>query len=211
MAMAPAAVACGTANATQGTEGLHGPPTPTVDSGTTPVTTGTATASATPAPLAPVLLTDPNQLAQLVQQSLAALSPSMQGVGAIPGDPMELGLRALGARLAPGMQPDGPMAKGTLREGDHLAFMTTLEPGRCYTIVGFSPPTQVANLDLNLFAPPLYLALAGQDTTDDAAPSLGKENAPMCPIVPIALQYKVDVVARKGAGMVGVQVFSKPK
>ncbi len=32
-----------------------------------------------------------------------------------------------------------------------------------------------------------------------------------CPISPIAIPYRVDVIARKGAGRVGVAVFSKVK
>jgi hypothetical protein len=68
----------------------------------------------------------------------------------------------------------------------------------------------VKNLDLNLLAPPFYNMLSGQDTTDNNTPVVGKGNQPMCPIIP-GLQYKVDIVARAGAGQVGAQVYSKNK
>jgi hypothetical protein len=42
-------------------------------------------------------------------------------------------------------------------------------------------------------------------------PVVGKGNGPMCPIIPVPVQYKVDILARKGAGAVGVQVYSKSK
>ena len=40
---------------------------------------------------------------------------------------------------------------------------------------------------------------------------LGKGKAATCPISPIAIPYRVDVVARKGAGRVGVAVYSRAK
>ena len=108
------------------------------------------------------------------------------------------------------MQPEGQIAKGNLKEGEHLTFLVPMTAGKCYTILGFSPPGQVKNLDLNLLAPPFYNMLSGQDTTDNNMPVVGKGNQPMCPLIP-GLQYKVDIVARSGAGQVGAQVYSKNK
>jgi hypothetical protein len=89
--------------------------------------------------------------------------------------------------------------------------MVPMQAGKCYALIGFSPPGQIRNVDLNLLAPPFYNILAGQDTTDDNTPIIGKAPNPMCPIVPVPLNYKVDIVARAGAGQVGVQLFSRPK
>jgi hypothetical protein len=164
-----------------------------------------------PGPLGPVVTTDPNQLATLFQQAAAAGAALMQNPGAISGDPVETGIKLAATKSAPGMSPEGQMAKGNLSEGQHISFVVPMQAGKCYTIIGFSPPGGVKNLDLNLLAPPFYNILAGQDTTDDNQPIIGKGNNPMCPITPLPLQYKVDVVARKGAGQAGVQVFSKSK
>jgi hypothetical protein len=103
------------------------------------------------------------------------------------------------------------MAKGNLAEGGHLEFLVPMQAGKCYTIVGFSPPGQVKNLDLNVLAPPFYNVLSGQDSSDDNTPVVGKGSQPMCPIIPLPVQYKVDILARKGAGNVGVRVYSKTK
>jgi hypothetical protein len=109
------------------------------------------------------------------------------------------------------MSPEGQEAVGTLQEGGHLAFMVPMQGGKCYTLIGCSPPGQVKNLDLNLLAPPFYNVLAGQDTSDDNHPIIGGAGKPMCPIVPVALNYKVDIAARSGSGSVAVQLYSKSK
>jgi hypothetical protein len=158
-----------------------------------------------------VVTTDPNQLATLFAQAAAAGQAMLQTPGAVPGDPVELGIKAAAMKHAAGEQPVGQIAKGTLQEGGHQEFMVTMQPGSCYTIVGFSPPGQIKNVDLHLLAPPFYNFLAGQDVTDNNVPTIGSTPSPMCPIIPVPLQYKVDITARTGSGNVGVQVFSKTK
>jgi hypothetical protein len=178
--------------------------------------------------------TDPQQLqamfAQAAQAAQAFLqppggapsavpkgnTPPPSGIPAIPGamlptDLVDAGIKAVALLQAQGMQPEGSQAKGQLAEGGHLEFMVPMQAGKCYTLIGFSPPGQVKNLDLNLLAPPFYNVLAGQDASDDNTPVIGKAPNPMCPIVPVPLNYKVDIVARAGAGQVGVQLFSRPK
>ena len=90
-------------------------------------------------------------------------------------------------------------------------MMVTLQAGKCYTLVGFSAPGAVSDVDLNLLAPPLYLTLAGQDLTHNNTPTIGASPSPMCPVIAFPLQYKLDVFARDGSGMVAVQLYSKTK
>jgi hypothetical protein len=33
----------------------------------------------------------------------------------------------------------------------------------------------------------------------------------MCPAIPVAIPYKVDIFAKSGGGQVAAQVYSKPK
>jgi hypothetical protein len=152
---------------------------------------------------------DPNSL----QAILAGIQGALQGVlvmpGSLPNDLVEAGLKAHALRVAPGMQPEGEQLKQSLTEGQHAVMMVTLQAGKCYAIVGFSPPGSVKDLDLNLLAPPLYITLAGQDTTHDRTPSIGGSPSPMCPVIALPLQYKLDVFARHGAGPVAVQLYSK--
>ncbi len=125
------------------------------------------------------------------------------------GDPAELGLRAAAAKHAPGMTADGQVAKGNLAEGGHVVFLANLEPSRCYTLVAYG--AGVADLDLNLLAPPLYNILAGQDGMAGPTAVIGAAPRPMCPILPIAVPYKIDIHAKRGGGPVAAQVYSKPK
>ncbi len=161
-------------------------------------------------PLSTVLTTDPNQLQKMFSAAGAAPAAAMAPGGSI-GDPIEGDIKTLAAKQAPGMQPDGPIAKGTLQEGGHLEMMVTLAPGKCYSVIGFSPSGGVTDLDLHLLAPPLYNILSGEDTTDDNMPVIAKTPNPMCPSVAANVPYKVDIFAERGSGAVGVQLFSRAK
>jgi hypothetical protein len=180
------------------------PPAATSDAGTTTATAPTPDAG----PLSTVLTTDPNQLSALLSAVAAAGSANLQPGGSAT-DPIEAGIKATAAKHAKGMQPEGPIARGDLKEGDHLTFLTNLQAGKCYAIVGFAPKGTVHDLDLRLLAPPFYNMLSGEDTTDDNTPVVGKDPTPMCPVIPVPLAYKVDIHAQKGAGKVGVQLYSK--
>jgi hypothetical protein len=173
--------------------------------------TPAGSSSAPPGPLGPVGTNDPNSLSQIFAQAAAAASAALGQPGAITGDPTEAGIKLIALKAAPGMQAEGQIAKGQLQEGGHLAFMIPMQAGKCYALVGFSPPGQIADVDLNLLSPPFYNVLSGQDLTHDNAPVIGRAPNAMCPVVPLPLNYKVDIVARKGAGQVGVQLFSKSK
>ncbi|HZU84398.1 MAG TPA: hypothetical protein VE987_15820 [Polyangiaceae bacterium] len=167
-----------------------------------------APTASTPPPLAP---TDPNSL----QGILAGIQGALQGTvvpgGAMSGDVTDAGLKLSAVRVAPGMQAEGDELKQTLSEGQHAVMMVTMQAGKCYTIVGFSPPGGVKDLDLNLLAPPFYMTLAGQDLTHNNAPAIGASPSPMCPVTPFPLQYKLDVFAKSGSGQVAVQLYSKAK
>ncbi len=148
---------------------------------------------------------DPNALAQLLAAAAAAGSAWLAPMGG--GDPAEVGLRAAAAKYAPGMSPEGQVAKGNLTEGGHVEFMANMDPSKCYTIVGYG--AGVTDLDLNLLAPPLYNFLAGGGSGHSVLPVIGQK--PMCPVIPLSVPYKIDIYAKKGGGPVAAQVYSKPK
>ncbi len=170
-----------------------------------------SSASASAPPLSSVLTTDPNQLAAMFAAAASAAAANLQNPGGATADTVEAGIKKAAAKHAPGMQPDGQLAKGTLQEGGHLEMMVNMQAGKCYAIIGYSPPGGVKDLDLHLLAPPFYNILSGEDTTDDNVPIVGKGPNPMCPVIPVAIPYKVDMFAQKGAGPVGVQLYSKTK
>jgi len=185
---------------------------------------GAPAASGSNTPLGPVVTSDPNQLSAIFAQAAQAAQAFLQppgsaggsgggggGAGGLPTSLADGCIKALALQNAQGMSPEGQEATGNLQEGGHLAFMVPMQGGKCYTLIGCSPPGQIKNVDLNLLAPPFYNFLAGQDTTDDNHPIIGPAGKPMCPIVPMALNYKVDIVARSGSGSVAVQLYSKSK
>lgn len=172
-----------------------------------------SSASATPPPLAS---SDPNSLQSILQGLQGAIQGTlMPGSGSSGGgpvaDPTDAGLRLFALKAAPGMQPEGEEMKQSFTQGQHAVMMVTLQAGKCYTLVGFSAPGGVQDVDLNLLAPPLYMTLAGQDMTHNNTPSIGASPSPMCPVIAFPLQYKLDVFARQGSGVVAVQLFSKAK
>jgi len=165
-------------------------------------------ASQAPAPLAPA---DPNTLVGILQGIQGALQGQLVAPGTVPADVTDAGLKLYAAHVAPGMQPEGSELKQPLNEGQHAVMMVTMQAGKCYAIVGFSPLGGIKNLDLNLLAPPLYYTLAGQDIAHGSTPALGASPSPMCPVIAFPLQYKLDVFARSGSGQVAVQLYSKNK
>jgi hypothetical protein len=190
------------------------PPGSVIVTGTT--TTGAPSASAPAAPppadqaaLASVLTTDANQLSAIA--SAAASAPAAKSEPSADAKELEKGLVAVASSGAPGMKPDGAMAGGKLKEGEHLSWSVTLAPGKCYAIVGYSPTGEVQDLDLHVLAPPFFTMLAGEDTTDDNAPVVGSGPNPMCPVAAAKLPYKVDITSQKGTGRAAVQLFSKTK
>jgi hypothetical protein len=165
-------------------------------------------ATAAPAPLAP---TDPNSLQGIIAGLQAAIPGQLAMPGGMTADPVEAGLKLLAMKDAPGMQPEGQELKQSLNEGQHAVMMVTLQAGKCYAVLGFSPLGGVKDLDLNLMAPPLYMTLAGQDMTHNNTPGIGAAPNAMCPVVMFPLQYKLDVFARVGSGPVVVQLYAKNK
>jgi hypothetical protein len=164
-------------------------------------------AAGSAAPPSPFPGLDPNLLAQIQAAGAAVMAPG----GAVGGDMTDLGLKAAAARYAPGMQPEGAMAKDTLAENGHKEMTVTMQGGKCYTIIGFSPLGGIKNVDLHLMAPPFYNVQAGADSSADNTAVIGGGNQPTCPITPFPIQYKLDIHAKQGGGPVGVQVYSKTK
>jgi hypothetical protein len=164
-----------------------------------------APAAAPTGTLAPV---DPNSLQGILNGLQGALGGQTVAPGGV-GDLTDVGLKAQAMRVAPNMQPEGDELKQNMTEGQHVVISVTMQAGKCYTIVGFSPIGAVKNLDLNLLT--LINTLAGQDLTHNNTPVIGSAPSQMCPVLMFPVQYKLDVFAQSGAGPVAVQVFSKNK
>jgi hypothetical protein len=125
---------------------------------------------------------------------------------------IDLAITTAAPKVAARMDREGQPGRATLRENEHFSMMVTLSPNRCYTFVGFSPPGAVSQLDMKLYGPPFFNVEAGKSSAGDKAmPVIGKGAAALCPVAPIPVPYKLDVVATKGAGRIGVNVFARNK
>lgn len=125
---------------------------------------------------------------------------------------LDAALAAAAAKHAPKMTPAGSVGRATLAPNEHFNMIVNMEPGRCYTIIGVSAPGQVQQLDLKLLMPPFYTVMAGNSGANDKnTPVIGKGTQALCPIIPLAVPYKVDAVATKGAGRIAVQAYARSK
>jgi hypothetical protein len=185
----------------QGSPAASASPAPADSSAAAPA----ASSDSTPSPLAQVLTTDTGQIQKIYDAATAAPAATLKPDGSKGGDALAKGVRDVAKKLPAGMQPDGPLAMGAVKEKQHLQTDVTLQPGKCYSIVGYSK--KVKDLDLYLLLPPGVLS--GQDLTDDNKPIIGGAPQPMCPVSQTAVTYKLDIFADSGGGDVAVQLFSK--
>src|SRR5262245_35558022 len=81
------------------------------------------------------------------------------GGSALSADAADLAIdaavKAAAAKVAPKMEPEGQPGRATLAQGERFNMIVTLQPNRCYTIIGYSPTGGVTQLDLKLMAPPI--------------------------------------------------------
>jgi hypothetical protein len=177
-----------------------------------------AMGSASPkAEAAPSAAPDTTPLAQILEVDPKAIQKEFDDMNSAPlaqlkedglkkkTDALAKGILDGSKKLPPGMKPEGPLATGKVGEKSHLRAEFTLQAGKCYSLLGFSPT--VKDLDLYLMLPPGILS--GQDLTDDNKPIIGGPPSPMCPTSQTPVLYKLDIFADKGAGEVAVQLFSK--
>lgn len=172
-----------------------------------PVATGAATGAA-PAGL-PGFPIDPNILGTLMGQGGTTAAPA--GAGGIT-DLAGIAIKIAQPQYAPSpMQAEGNMSEDTLQAGQRKDVTLSLTGGKCYTIIGASPLGQISNLNITLLSPPFYNVNAGTDNMTGNTAVIGASNAPLCPIAPFPLQYKLAVTAVAGQGTFAVQLYSKNK
>ncbi len=128
-------------------------------------------------------------------------------------DAIDQGIEILVRQAAAKAGPKGAVLEGEplrvdLKEGDHGGFVFTMNPNSCYTIVAGGVPGMIKELELKLLAPPFFTMEVNKAK---GAPAIVGRSPGVCPLMPLPVPYKVDVVATKGSGRVNVLVFSKPK
>jgi hypothetical protein len=118
-------------------------------------------------------------------------------------------LAAAKKNVGAGMTEAGGPYTYSLVAGGKNEFALTLNGTKCYSIVGVSAAGGVTDLDLVLSTTFPVILEAGRDGMTGGTAVIGKTTTPICPIVAADVPYKVEVIAKKGAGAVAVQVFAK--
>ncbi len=126
-------------------------------------------------------------------------------------DPTNAMLTTEATKLAKGMVAEGPPTKGIVQEGTKLEAVTTLQPGRCYSIIAVSPQGSVSSLDMELMMAPFFTLSAGKNSKTGNVALIGGASNPLCPMALLPIPYRIDVTAKKGSGPVAVQVLSRSK
>lgn len=122
-------------------------------------------------------------------------------------------LKPRAATEAKGMKEDGAPIAGQVQEGGTIDRDISLQPGKCYTILGQG--MGVTQLDMTLaFKPPMPglppVVLAQSATTGDKS-SIAPGGATKCykTIGPIVVPATLSLKATKGSGAAGAQVYVK--
>jgi hypothetical protein len=121
----------------------------------------------------------------------------------------------IGMTEAPGMQKEGNVMAGSFQQGQTLESVFTMQPGKCYTVVGTG--IGMTQLDLNAA---LVMPLPGINGTFGSGTSKAsmtglqvvmgpKDKCLKLAFSPIAAQVKVTLTSTKGAGTAAAQIFSK--
>ncbi len=108
-----------------------------------------------------------------------------------------------------GSQPEGGAFAGQFQEGQTLEQPLTLNPGKCYTVIGAAAGPSQLDLQIVVHQPPFPPAVVSQSSTQGPQAVLGGKSACWKNLSPIPIPAKVIVKATRGAGMAAAQVYSK--
>jgi hypothetical protein len=123
---------------------------------------------------------------------------------------------AMGATEAPGAQKEGAMLAGNFQAaGQTLEQSFTMQPGKCYTVVGASAGIQQLDIQIVGLMPipgmsPQFGSVTGQPGAAGSTAVLGpKNNCIKLALSPIAVQAKIILTATRGMGMAAAQLYVK--
>jgi len=181
-------------------------PPGTYPQGTYPPATGTA-----PAPTATPTTTATGGAPDLLGQVGGMVGGLLGGLGAgIPGaDPLSAGIQYNAQQNAPGMRADGSPVKLTLSQGQTGEGQVTLQPGKCYTLVGASMPG-VLDVSVKATYPvPMQGQVLGQSAQPGPMPVVFAKDACFKNPAPIGMPLRIEVQMKQGSGQVAIQPYAK--
>lgn len=118
-------------------------------------------------------------------------------------------LRGLAQSELSGAKEDGSAFAGQFQEGQVLEQALTLQPGRCYSVVGIGVGIEELDVEIVAHQPPAPEFVAAQDQGTGPQATLGGGQSCFKNPLPVAGPAKVRVRATKGAGLALTQVYSR--
>jgi hypothetical protein len=155
------------------------------------------------------IMSDPSALQSIIAGALSAGAASMGGMTGGQTGPIEAGIQMREKTDAPGMQKEGQLMSANLQQDGHATGSATLQPGLCYTVIGFGGPG-VFDYQVNLMtAPPLPPQILAQSPAGSVTPTVGPGDQCFRNPYPLPLTVTIDMHVLRGQGMVGAQLYKK--
>ena len=121
-------------------------------------------------------------------------------------------MNGLATQEAPaGAKPVGSMLAGQFQQGQTLEQQLSLQPGKCYTVIGTGlPPVSEVNVRFVAVTPiPGSAMVMAQDQGTGASAVLGKKPNCYKNPAPFALPVKLVLEVAGGSGVAAAQVYEK--
>lgn len=151
---------------------------------------------------------DPTALQNLIAGALAGGVAALSGMTGGELGPIQAGINNKAKTAAVGMKPDGQLLSAKLAPGGHAEGSFTLQPGSCYTVIGFGG-FGVFEYQLNLLsAPPMPPQVLAQSNVG-VDPVVGAGEQCIRNPTPAPMTVKIDMNVVRGQGLVGAQVYRK--
>jgi hypothetical protein len=176
-----------------------------------PQASAAPSASAAPGQATPLgaILSNPAALQNIISGALAGGAATLSALTGGELGPIQQGIKQQASVDAKGMKPDGQLMSAKLAQDGHAQGALTLQPGHCYTVVGFGS-FGVFAYQVNLISePPLPPQVLAQSADNGVTPVVGAGAQCIRDPYPLPMNVKVDMHVIKGQGMVGAQAYVK--
>lgn len=155
------------------------------------------------------ILADPQGLQNILAGALAAGAASLSPMTGGELAPIEQGIKMRVPNEAKGMKPDGQLMSAKLSPDGHAEGSFTIQPGGCYTVIGFGG-MGVFEYQINvLTAPPMPPQVLAQSNAGGATPTVGPNDQCLRSPAGLPMPVKIDMHVVRGQGLVGAQVYKK--
>jgi len=139
-------------------------------------------------------------------QTASTYAQAIPPAAAIVVTPM---LNGLALTEAQGMSPDGATLMATFQQGQIYEQPITIQPGKCYTVLGVGLNMTELDIELVIHQPPAPEYVAAKDQTTGAQAVLGKLPDCFKNPAPLGLPAKIRLRATAGSGIGVAQAYAK--